>query len=180
MGPFAVSDLAGLDIGWRMRKAQGLKAPIADALCERGHFGQKTGQGFYRYEAGSRAPKPDADVEALIIATSQQLAVKRRRIEKTEIVEWLLFPMINEGARILDEGIAARSGDIDVIWVYGYGFPIWRGGPMFYADTLGLPYVRDRLKDFATQTGDAHHQPAPLLVRLADEGRGFASLVDNT
>jgi 3-hydroxyacyl-CoA dehydrogenase len=176
MGPLAASDLAGLDIGWRMRKAQGLSAPIADQLCERGYFGQKSGRGFYRYEAGSRAPKPDAEVEQLIIATSQRLNVKRRPIDKSEIVERLLFPMINEGARILDEGIAARPGDIDVIWVYGYGFPIWRGGPMHYADSLGLAHVRDRLKEFAAQTGDARHEPAPLLVRLADEGRGFASL----
>jgi 3-hydroxyacyl-CoA dehydrogenase len=176
MGPLAASDLAGLDIGWRMRKAQGLSAPIADQLCERGYFGQKSGRGFYRYEAGSRAPKPDAEVEQLIVATSQRLNVKRRPIDKSEIVERLLFPMINEGARILDEGIAARPGDIDVIWVYGYGFPIWQGGPMHYADSLGLARVRDRLKEFAAQTGDARHEPAPLLLRLADESRGFASL----
>jgi len=180
MGPFAASDLAGLDIGWRMRKAQGLTAAIADQLCERGSFGQKSGGGFYRYEAGSRAPKPDDEVEALIVATAQRQNVKRRSIDKDEIVERLLFPMINEGARILDEGIAARPGDIDVIWVYGYGFPIWRGGPMHYADALGLAYVRDRLKAFAAQTGDERHQPAPLLARLAKEGKGFASLGDAT
>jgi 3-hydroxyacyl-CoA dehydrogenase len=179
MGPLAASDLAGLDISWRMRKAQGLSAPIADQLCERGYFGQKSGRGFYRYEVGSRAPKPDAEVEQLIIATSHRLNVKRRPIDKSEIVERLLFPMINEGARILDEGIAARPGDIDVIWVYGYGFPIWRGGPMHYADSLGLGHVRDGLKEFAAQTGDARHEPAPLLARLADEGRGFASLGNN-
>jgi 3-hydroxyacyl-CoA dehydrogenase len=178
MGPLAASDLAGLDISWRMRKAQGLSAAIADQLCERGYFGQKSGRGFYRYEAGSRAPKPDAEVEQLIIATSQRLNVKRRPIDKSEIVERLLFPMINEGARILDEGIAARPGDIDVIWVYGYGFPIWRGGPMHYADSVGLAHVRDRLREFAAQTGDTRHEPAPLLVRLADQGRGFASLSD--
>jgi 3-hydroxyacyl-CoA dehydrogenase len=178
MGPFAASDLAGLDISWRMRKAQGLRAEIADALCDRGRFGQKTGKGFYVYEAGSRTPKPDEDVEQLIAATSMRLNIKRRNIEAKEIVERLLFPMINEGARILDEGIAARPGDIDVIWVYGYGFPIWRGGPMFYADGLGLSYVRDRLKAFAAETGDKRHDPAPLLVRLADGGRGFASLAD--
>jgi 3-hydroxyacyl-CoA dehydrogenase len=180
MGPFAASDLAGLDISWSMRKAQGLSAPIADQLCERGYFGQKSGRGFYRYEAGSRASKPDAEVEELIVATSQRLSVKRRPIDKNKIVERLLFPMINEGARILDEGIAARPGDIDVIWVYGYGFPIWRGGPMHFADSLGLAHVRDRLKQFAAQTGDARHEPAPLLARLADEGRGFASLSDRT
>jgi 3-hydroxyacyl-CoA dehydrogenase len=176
MGPFAASDLAGLDVSWRMRKAQGIEALIADQLCERGRFGQKTGQGFYRYEPGSRTPEPDEEVEKLILATALRLGVKRRSIDSKEIVERLLFPMINEGARILDEGIAARPGDIDVIWVYGYGFPSWRGGMMFYADSVGLGYVRDRLKGFAAQVGDIRHEPAPLLARLANEGRGFASL----
>jgi 3-hydroxyacyl-CoA dehydrogenase len=180
MGPFAASDLAGLDVSWRMRKAQGLKAPIADQLCERGRFGQKTGQGFYRYETGSRTPKPDEEVEQLILATAQRLGTNRRTIDRKEIVERLLFPMINEGARILDEGIAARPGDIDVIWVYGYGFPSWRGGPMFYADSLGLTYVSDRLKGFAAQSGDNRHEPTSLLARLADEGRGFVSLAAKT
>jgi 3-hydroxyacyl-CoA dehydrogenase len=178
MGPFAASDLAGLDVSWRMRKAQGTKALIADQLCERGRFGQKTSQGFYRYEPGSRTPKPDEEVEQLILATALRLGAKRRTIESKEIVERLLFPMINEGARILDEGIASRPGDIDVIWVYGYGFPNWRGGPMFYADSVGLGYVRDRLKGFGAQVGDGRHEPAPLLARLANEGRGFASLAD--
>jgi 3-hydroxyacyl-CoA dehydrogenase len=180
MGPFAASDLAGLDVSWRMRKAQGVKALIADQLCERGRFGQKTGLGFYRYEPGSRTPKPDEEVEQLILATALRLGAKRRSIDNKEIVERLLFPMINEGARILDEGIAARPGDIDVIWVWGYGFPSWRGGMMFYADSVGLGYVRDRLKGFAAQVGDIRHEPAPLLARLADEGRGFASLADKT
>jgi 3-hydroxyacyl-CoA dehydrogenase len=176
MGPFAAGDLAGLDISWRMRKAQGLRAEIVDQLCELGRFGQKTSKGFYRYEAGSRSPQPDDEVEQLIVATSQRLNVKRRTIDADEITERLLFPMINEAARILEEGIAARPGDIDVIWVYGYGFPIWRGGPMFYADTVGLGHVCDRLKEFAARTGDARHQPAPLLARLAEQGKGFASL----
>ncbi len=128
-----------------MRKAQGATAEIADQLCEMGRFGQKTGKGFYLYEAGSRTPKPDPEVEALIVATSKRLGIERRALSRDEILERLLFPMINEGARILEEGIAQRSGDIDVIWVYGYGFPIWRGGPMYYADQVGLPYIRDRL-----------------------------------
>jgi 3-hydroxyacyl-CoA dehydrogenase len=173
MGPLAAGDLAGLDISWSMRKAQGLRAEIADALCERGRYGQKTGKGFYRYEAGSRAPKPDPEVEQLIVATSARLGVARRTIDKKEIVERLLFPVINEGARVLEEGIAARPGDIDVIWVFGYAFPAWRGGIMHWADTLGLPYVRDRLVEFAARTGDERHKPAPLLARLAAEGRGF-------
>jgi 3-hydroxyacyl-CoA dehydrogenase len=175
MGPLAAGDLAGLDISWSMRKAQGLRAEIADALCERGRYGQKTGKGFYLYEAGSRAPKPDPEVEQLIVATSARLGVTRRTIDKNEIVERLLFPVINEGARVLEEGIAARPGDIDVIWVYGYAFPAWRGGIMHWADTLGLAYVRDRLVEFAARTGDARHKPAPLLAKLAAEGKGFAS-----
>lgn len=176
LGVFGVTDLAGLDISWRMRKAQGAKAEIADQLCEMGRFGQKTGKGFYLYEPGSRTPKPDPEVEALIVATSKRLGIERRTLSRDDILERLLFPMINEGARILEEGIAQRSGDIDVIWVYGYGFPIWRGGPMYYADQVGLPYIRDRLTEFAKQTGDKKHEPAPLLVKLAAEGRGFGSL----
>ncbi len=176
MGPFAMADLAGLDISWRMRKAQGARAEIADQLCEAGRFGQKTQKGFYLYEAGSRTPRPDPAVEALIVATSKRLGISRRPFERQEIVERLVFPMINEGARILDEGIALRAGDIDVIWIHGYGFPVWRGGPMFYADTIGLPYVRDRLAAFARQTGDPRHEPAALLTRLASEGGGFGSL----
>ncbi|MGE3990805.1 3-hydroxyacyl-CoA dehydrogenase NAD-binding domain-containing protein [Pseudorhodoplanes sp.] len=176
LGPFGVSDLAGLDISWRMRKAQGARAEIADQLCEMGRFGQKTGKGFYLYEAGNRTPKPDPDVEALIVATSQRLGIARRALSRNEITERLLFPMINEGARILEEGIAQRPGDIDVIWVYGYGFPAWRGGLMYYADQIGLPYIRDRLTEFARQAGDPKHEPAPLLKRLANEGKGFGSL----
>ena len=173
MGPLAVSDLAGLDISWRMRKAEGFSAPIADQLCELGRFGQKTGRGFYLYEPGSRTPKPDEDVERIILATAYKLGVARHVFQPKDIVERLLFPMINEGARILDEGIAHSAGDIDVIWVYGYGFPSWRGGPMHYANTVGLTHVCDRLKKFEALTGDRRHEPAPLLAKLAAEGKGF-------
>jgi 3-hydroxyacyl-CoA dehydrogenase len=176
MGPFAMGDLAGLDVGWRIRKARGTRAEIADALCEAGHYGQKTGKGYYRYEAGSRTPLPDEEVERVIVEASARLGIKRRSIPKEEIVERMTFPMINEGARILDEGIAARPGDIDVIWVYGYGWPVWRGGPMFYADLVGLPKIRDRLAEYAKRSGDRTLEPAPLLQRLAAEGKGFASL----
>lgn len=175
MGPFAMSDLAGLDVSWRMRKAQGVRAEIADALCEQGRFGQKTGKGFYIYQAGARTGTPDPEVEQLVAAASQRLGIKRRAIDRKEIVERLVFPMINEGARILEEGIAQRPGDIDVIWVYGYGFPLWRGGPMFYADTTGLSYIRDRLAEFAKTTGDKRHEPAALLARLAAENSTFAA-----
>jgi 3-hydroxyacyl-CoA dehydrogenase len=175
MGPFAMADLAGLDVGWRMRKAQGLSAPIADQLCERGRYGQKTSRGFYLYEPGSRTPKPDPEVEQLIVDTAAQRGITRGALSKDAMVERLLFPMINEGARILHEGIAQRPGDIDVIWVYGYGFPVYRGGPMHYADSVGLGYIRDRLTAFAHTTGDDRHRPAPLLEDLAAAGKGFAS-----
>ena len=176
MGPFSMGDLAGLDVSWRMRKAQGVRAEIADALCEAGRFGQKTGKGFYLYEAGSRAPRPDSEVEALIVGASLRLGVKRRSIGKDEIIERLIYPMINEGARILEEGIALRAGDMDLIWIYGYGFPIWRGGPMHYADGVGLARIRDRLAALARESGDARHEPAPLLKRLAGENGHFGAL----
>lgn len=176
MGPFAVADLAGLDIGWRMRKAQGLTADIADALCERGRFGQKSGKGYFRYEAGSRTPHPDPEVEAIIVDASRRLGVARRTLKSGEIIERLLLPLINEGAHILEEGIAARPGDIDVIWVNGYGWPVWRGGPMYYADTLGLVSVRDRLAAMAAASGDETLEPAPLIERLAEAGEGFGSI----
>jgi 3-hydroxyacyl-CoA dehydrogenase len=176
MGPFAMSDLAGLDVGWRNRKALGVKAVIADAICEKGDYGQKTGKGYYVYEAGARAGRPNPDVEALVVDASRRLGIARRGIGKEEIIERLIYPMINEGARVLEEGIALRPGDIDVIWIYGYGFPVWRGGPMFYADTVGLAAVRDRLAELAKTTGDKRHTPAPLLERLANEGATFGSL----
>jgi 3-hydroxyacyl-CoA dehydrogenase len=176
MGPFAMADMAGLDVGWRMRKAQGFSAPIADQLCERGRYGQKTGRGFYLYEGGSRAPRPDPEVERLIVEAAAQRGVARRVIGADEIIERALYPMINEGARILAEGIARRPGDIDVIWVHGYGFPVHRGGPMHYGDSVGLARICDRLTGFAERTGDDHHRPASLLAGLAAEGKGFASL----
>jgi 3-hydroxyacyl-CoA dehydrogenase len=173
MGPLAVADMGGMDIGFRSRKATGLKAPIADQICEMGRFGQKTGRGYYIYEQGSRAPKRDDEVEQLIVDTSKRMGVTRRHFEPMEIVERLLFPMINEGARILEEKIAQNAGDIDVIWIHGYGFPTWRGGPMFYANTVGLDYVAKRLKEFSRQTSDERHNPAALLAKLASEGGKF-------
>jgi 3-hydroxyacyl-CoA dehydrogenase len=174
MGPCAMMDLAGLDVGWRIRKGRGERALIEDALCEAGHYGQKTGKGYFRYDAGSRTPLPDPEVEKIILETSSRLGVNRRPIGEAEIVERMVLPMINEGARILDEGVAARPGDIDVIWVYGYGWPVWRGGPMYYADRLGLAHIHDRLTYYADRSGDETLRPAPLLVRLAGERRGFA------
>jgi 3-hydroxyacyl-CoA dehydrogenase len=175
MGPFAMGDMAGLDVGWRIRKGRGERNEIEDALCEAGHFGQKTGQGYFRYEAGSRTPLPDPEVERIILDASSRAGVSRRQIPQEEIVERMIFPMINEGARILEEGIASRPGDIDVIWVYGYGWPVWRGGPMYHADQLGLAHIRDRLRLYADRSGDDTLRPAELIRRLAAEGRAFAS-----
>lgn len=174
MGPFAMSDLAGLDVGWRIRKARGVKAPVSDALCEAGRFGQKTGAGYYRYEG--RTPVPDPEVERIIAEASARVGITRRKISSQEILERMIYPMINEGARILEEGIAMRPGDIDVVWVYGYGWPAWRGGPMFFADSVGLRQIRDRLKEYAERSGDPLLQPAPLLEKLVAENRGFGSL----
>ena len=176
MGPFAMGDLAGLDIGWRSRKDRGIKSEIADALCEAGRFGQKTGKGYYKYEAGSRAPMPDPEVEKLIDETLQRLGRKRRVVSDDEILERMMYPMINEGAKILAEGIAARPSDIDVVWLYGYGWPIYRGGPMYWADSVGLKHIAERLAFYAKETNDPSLEPAPLLKKLADEGKTFASL----
>lgn len=176
MGPFAMSDLAGLDIGWRSRKDRGIKSEIADALCEAGRFGQKTGKGYYKYEAGPRAPMPDPDVEKLIDETLLRLGRKKRVVSDEEILERMMYPMINEGAKILEEGIAARPSDIDVVWLYGYGWPIYRGGPMFWADSVGLKHIADRLAFYAKETNDPSLEPAPLLKKLAAEGKTFASL----
>ena len=175
MGPFAMGDLAGLDIGWRSRKDRGIKSEIADALCEAGRFGQKTGKGYYKYEGGSRAPLPDPEVEKLIEETCARLGLKRRAVSDEEILERMVYPMINEGARILEEKIAARPSDIDVIWLYGYGWPVYRGGPMFYADLVGLKPIAERLSFYARQTNDPSLEPAPLLKQLADKGETFAS-----
>jgi 3-hydroxyacyl-CoA dehydrogenase len=144
MGPFAVSDLAGLDIGWRVRKAQGKPAgerysgTIPDRLCEAGHFGQKTGQGFYKYEAGSRVPRPYPEMQALIEQVSSELGLTRRPVTDEEIVKRCVTALIEEGGKILDEGIALRASDIDLVWLNGYGFPGYRGGPMFYGELIGL------------------------------------------
>ena len=172
MGPFAMADLAGLDIGMRIRRAFGKKAPVADALCDAGRYGQKTGSGYYVYEG--RNATPDPAVDAIIAAESERLGIKRRVISPQEITERLVYPMINEGARILEEGIAARPGDVDAIWLHGYNWPAWRGGPMFHADVVGLPRIRDRLHEFAAATGDESLHPAPLLDRLAAAGKGFS------
>ncbi|WBL77896.1 3-hydroxyacyl-CoA dehydrogenase NAD-binding domain-containing protein [Bradyrhizobium xenonodulans] len=176
MGPFVMGDMAGLDIGWLSRKDRGVKSEISDALCEAGRFGLKAGKGWYKYEAGSRAPIPDPDVERLIDETLARLSRKRRAISDEEILERMLYSIVNEGARILEEGIAARPSDIDVVWLYGFGWPVYRGGPMYWADQVGLKHIADRLVFHAKQTNDPSLEPASLLKRLVVEGKLFASL----
>ena len=180
MGPFRMGDLAGLDIGWATRKRKAVEAGVemkpivADKLCEAGRFGQKTGAGWYRYEAGNRTPLPDSVTEQLIADYRAAHGITPRKISDEEIVERCIFALVNEGARILEEGIAARASDIDLVYLNGYGFPLHRGGPMLYADTVGLPQAVRSLRRFAAEPGaDASWQPAPLLVRLAEEGRSF-------
>ncbi|RWE94644.1 3-hydroxyacyl-CoA dehydrogenase NAD-binding domain-containing protein [Mesorhizobium sp.] len=177
MGPFQMGDLAGLDIGWRNRKARGQTAMIADTLCEQGHFGQKTGRGFYLYENGSRTPAPNPEVEALIRDKAAEKGIAPRAISADEIIERTLYPMINEGAKILEEGIAARASDIDVVWVNGYGFPVGKGGPMFWAGLEGLDKIIGRLDHWHERTGKDFFKPAPLLRQMAETGawEGVAS-----
>ena len=180
MGPFRVADLAGLDISWagRKRRAAASPTPVApivdDWICEAGRFGQKTGAGWYRYEAGKRDAIPDPIVEAMIAKYRSENGVKPRKIDDSEIIERCMFALVNEAARILEERIAARASDIDIVYLNGYGFPAHVGGPMHYANTVGLPKVLQRLKDFAAEPGASPKwQPAALIVRLVERGTGF-------
>jgi 3-hydroxyacyl-CoA dehydrogenase len=181
MGPFRMSDLAGNDVGWYIRKRRYIERPgmiypkVADRICELGRFGQKTGAGFYRYEAGKRDALPDPVVDQLIAEHREALGLKPRKLSDDEIVHRLVFALVNEGARILEEGIALRASDIDMVYLTGYGFPLFRGGPMLYADQCGLYNVVWRMREFAANPhGDPDFwTPAPLLARLADAGRGF-------
>jgi 3-hydroxyacyl-CoA dehydrogenase len=179
MGPYQMTDLAGLDISWRIRKRQAATRPphlrystLADRLCEQGRFGQKTGAGWYRYAPGSRTPEPDPEVEALIRSVSQELGLARRNFTDDEIVERCLFPLVNEGARILEEGKASRASDVDVIWIHGYGFPRYRGGPMFWADTVGLAHIAQHIERLHREQGELV-RPSTLLAELARSGRTF-------
>jgi 3-hydroxyacyl-CoA dehydrogenase len=183
MGPFRMGDLAGLDIGWASRKRRAAEFPgrdssnVADDLCEAGRFGQKTGAGWYRYEAGARNAIPDPAVTAIIEKYRKQKGITPRKISNEEIVERCIYALVNEGARIVEDGIAQRSSDIDVVYLNGYGFPAWRGGPMFYADQVGLSEVARSLRHIAAQpnTDKAFWTPAPLLARLAQEGKTFSA-----
>jgi 3-hydroxyacyl-CoA dehydrogenase len=179
MGPFAMYDMAGNDIGWEIRKRRYQERPdfvyskVADRICELGRFGQKTGKGFYKYEAGSRKPIPDAEVEKLIEQYRAQIGVKPRPISDEEIVQRCIYALVNEGAHILEEGIALRASDIDMVYLTGYGFPPYRGGPMFYADSVGLDKVLQSIHQFQKGYQGSQWKPAPLLVKLAKEGRRF-------
>jgi 3-hydroxyacyl-CoA dehydrogenase len=182
MGPFAMNDLTGLDVSWRVRQRQlaagtlrGRYSKLADRLCELGRFGQKTGAGFYRYESGSRTPLPDPFVEELIREVARDAGIVQREIGDDEIRKRCLYPLIDEAAAILSEGIAACPSDIDVVWVTGYGFPAFRGGPLYYADSLGVRTIHDEMLEFERIHGPAWH-PSPLLAALAESGTSFAQL----
>ena len=179
MGPFRMADLAGNDIGWHIRKRRYIEKPevtyskTADLLCEMGRFGQKTGAGWYDYKAGDRKAYPAEVVNDMIVKHSAELGVERRKISDQEIIERLVYALVNEGAYILDEGIAMRASDIDMVYLTGYGFPLFRGGPMFYADTVGLLNVSMAMEKYAQGRNGSAWTPAPLLVKLAAEGKTF-------
>lgn len=179
MGPLAVGDLAGLDVGWRIRKEYrhlekpGVRQAFAgDRLCEMGRYGQKTGAGWYKYDENRRAI-PDPEVTALVKKWAAEAGIPQRQISRDEIVDRCLYALVNEGARILEEGYALRPGDIDIIYINGYGFPAYRGGPMWYADSVGLKKVYERILEFQRQHGELW-EPAPLLKELAEQGKTFA------
>jgi 3-hydroxyacyl-CoA dehydrogenase len=182
MGPNAVGDLAGLDVGYRIRRER-KDLPddprfyrVADMLAEQGRYGQKTGKGIYRYEPGSRSPIPDPAVRDMIRAEADRLGIEQRVIGDGEIVDRCIYALIVEGARILEQRIAARSSDIDVIWINGYGFPRHRGGPMHFADSVGLATVLDAVSQFRASFGPMYWEPPELLRRLVADGSSFADV----
>jgi 3-hydroxyacyl-CoA dehydrogenase len=179
MGPFTMGDMAGLDIGWEIRKRRYVERPnfvyskVGDRICEAGRYGQKNGKGWYLYEPGSRKPIPDPAVDEIIKKYRAENNIKTRSISEEEIVERLIYALVNEAAYILEEGIALRASDIDLVYLTGYGFPPYRGGPMFYADTVGLRNVLNSIQGFQAGYQGSVWKPAPLLVKLAKEGRRF-------
>ena len=179
MGPFRMGDLAGNDIGWAIRKRRAVERPdltyskTADLLCELGRFGQKTGAGWYDYKAGDRTAYPSQVVNDMVLQYSKDLGITRRAISDEEIVERLVYALVNEGAHILEEGIAAKASDIDIVYLYGYGFPFWLGGPMLYADSVGLYNVLGAMHHYAKGYEGHAWEPAPLLVKLAESGEAF-------
>jgi 3-hydroxyacyl-CoA dehydrogenase len=182
MGPFRMGDLAGNDIGWAIRKRRATEraemkySRTADKLCELGRFGQKTSAGWYDYKPGKRDAIPSELVNKMIEDHRKELGITPRKISDEEIVQRLVFALVNEGAHILEDGIASRAGDIDMVYLTGYGFPIYRGGPMMYADQVGLFNVVQAMKRFQRNPRDDQQfwEPAPLLVKLAAEGKGFS------
>ena len=179
MGPFTMSDMAGNDIGWDVRKRRYYEKPdmayskFADKVCELGRYGQKTGKGFYRYEPGNRKAIPDPEVDALLDQYRKENGLQTREISGEDIVERCIYALANEGARILEEGIALRASDVDMVYLTGYGFPAHRGGPMFYADTVGLDKVVAAIARFQQGYHGEQWTPAPLLLKLAQEGKRF-------
>jgi len=180
MGPFAMNDMVGLDLGWRARKMMGgtneVTARIPDELCELGRYGQKNGKGYYRYEEGDRTPLPDPEADAVIARVSEELGYTRKDFSDDEILKRCMYPLVNIGAKLLEEGHALRAGDIDTVYVNGYGFPTYVGGPMWFADTQGLDNVLADIERFYEETGDDVWQPAELLKKLVAEGKNFGSL----
>jgi 3-hydroxyacyl-CoA dehydrogenase len=182
MGPNAVGDLAGLDVGYKVRRER-RDLPddprfyrIADRLAELGRFGQKTGKGMYRYEQGSREPVPDPEVQALIRDEARRLGVPQRDISETEIIERCIYGLVTEGARILEDGISHRASDIDVVWINGYGFPRYRGGPLNFADTIGVKKVYWTIREFEKRFGPEYWTPPQLLRKLAEENGRFGDI----
>ena len=180
MGPLAMGDLAGLDVGYKAREGR-TDLPddpklyrMGTMLVEMGRYGQKTGSGFYKYDAETRRRMADAEVEGWIVEESEKLGITRRDISEEEILQRCFYPLINEGALILEEGIAQRPSDIDVVYIYGYAFPAAKGGPMHYADSVGLKNVYDKICEFRDLYGEQYWKPAPLLEKLAKEGKTFA------
>ncbi|MDJ0904958.1 MAG: 3-hydroxyacyl-CoA dehydrogenase NAD-binding domain-containing protein [Woeseiaceae bacterium] len=185
MGPISVADLAGLDVGYKARQAlpadeRGDPAAyrVPDVLVEMGRLGQKSGKGFYNYDPETRRPSPDPEVQAVIEREAAALGIERREIDAQEVVDRLIFALANEGFRILEEGIAQRPGDIDIVYLYGYGFPAWRGGPMHYVESVGLDKALARIEEFRERFGDENWAPAPLLEKLVAEGRSLKDWAD--
>jgi len=191
MGPFTMGDLAGNDVGYKIRESLGLtdasKRPsneryaggIADKLVKLNRLGQKTGKGWYKYEKGNRKPIPDPEVASLIDNHRREIGIKTRKISEQEILERCLYPLINDGFNILQERIAIRPSDIDVIYVYGYGFPVYRGGPMFYADTVGLPKLVESIENYGKQHPNVSHwKVSSLLKMLVDQKMSLMQFVE--
>ena len=178
MGPFRMMDLVGLDLGWRARKLSGKESPlhakIGDELCEQNRYGQKNGAGYYNYSEGSRAPNPAPENEEIYQKISSSNGFERREISDEEIVDRCILALINEGADILAEGVAQRAADIDVVYINGYGFPIWRGGPMHHANAMGLDVVIEKLEKYREITGNDVYKPSEMLKKLANEGSKLA------